>query len=958
MSYPNLHLLLHAANRRRVFVALGRTLLSTLGVLLLAILIAVALDAAFAFPVPLLITLDLMLLALLLMGATLLLRTVRDGRFCPRRIARIIEQRSGLTSSALINALDLRDAQQAGFSLALARKSVERGEQTARAIDLSNVVETRPLARAALACGLAAMLLAMLYFLVPDVLGRGLPRLFDPTGDHPPFTLLKFQVAIEPEPLYYGSDAKIAVQLHGPTIPDRADLVMLVDGKKQRSPMISVEEGYELTVRDATVSRDFYVDTPEGRSDWYRLDVREVPQFEEVWVAYAYPEHTDWPPRRYPLQGRDIEAMVGTQVTVEVKSNFPLKHVQARLYDESGNSEPSRLVTLTPDQNEPRRAQGSFSLDFSGRVTLELIGHNGVPGSELREARLIATRDEPPRVQLAAPEPTALAVEGWKVPVQIEAADDIEVRDLSLHFSRNGQASENVPLENQSPDRRRGRAEYELDLAKIEAKPGDEIRVFASASDNHPNPSQTADSATHVIQVISQEEYAEYMRTMYQMDSLQQEIEQLQQQLDQQTDQAEAAEQALRELAEQLEADKPLNEAQQTQLDQAQQQLDQAQAKTSELQEQLRERLEQPQLYDVEKPYRERLQQLSDQLAEQQEAMSQTQQALDAVQQQPAPTPQDVERLQQAIEQMQQQQNAAESNEGDKTPSLEQIQQQAEKLQLAQRMMAEAQRIQQVMQQQREIADRLQPLREQPSLTPEQQSRADRLAREQELLDQQLREATESLKQAADQAKEQLPKTAKDAQAMCDAIGQMNVGADQQQCASAARQGNGDQAHQAADRAAEKLESLAGQCPNPQGIPQNELDAGLGLSRESLQQTLQQLAQGQGQKPNLPRMGHKPGQAGQGGERGRDPSSRFGLHGPQPPRDDAFTGRRQGNMDESREGQDTRQDDAAWAAAEQISADARQDAWGRAGNLRGVPVGYRDQAEAYFRRLSEQSATP
>jgi hypothetical protein len=63
-------------------------------------------------------------------------------------------------------------------------------------------------------------------------------------------------------------------------------------------------------------------------------------------------------------------------------------------------------------------------------------------------------------------------------------------------------------------------------------------------------------------------------------------------------------------------------------------------------------------------------------------------------------------------------------------------------------------------------------------------------------------------------------------------------------------------------------------------------------------------------------------------------------------------------MDESREGQDTRQDDAAWAAAEQISADARQDAWGRAGNLRGVPVGYRDQAEAYFRRLSEQSATP
>ena len=41
-------------------------------------------------------------------------------------------------------------------------------------------------------------------------------------------------------------------------------------------------------------------------------------------------------------------------------------------------------------------------------------------------------------------------------------------------------------------------------------------------------------------------------------------------------------------------------------------------------------------------------------------------------------------------------------------------------------------------------------------------------------------------------------------------------------------------------------------------------------------------------------------------------------------------------------------------AAETLNPDAREGTHSAAGNLRGVPVPYREAAEAYFRRLAEE----
>ncbi len=957
MSYPNLNLLLQAANRRGLFLGLARTLCGWFGVLLLAIVGAVVLDAIFALPAPLLFGLDGLLVMVLIGGFRQLVRVARRGRFDPRRLARFLETELGMTDNALINALEFRRQASPNVSRRLVEETIQRGEEAARQVDVVDAIESGPARRAGFCLGCLLAVIALTYWLIPGVFARGLPRLFDPTGDHPPFTLVKFDIQVEPEPLYYGSSAAVTVRLGGPDPPDRADLVMRDGEQTQRLPMISGEGGFQLELQQVTASRDFYIDTPGGRSDWYRLAVREVPLFEEVWVEYQYPPHTDWAPRRHRLQGHDIEALVGTQVVLEARSNLPLSHGEIEIFGEEPSQEARSLVRLTPDASDPRQVRGAFRLESSGRIMMRLVGYNKAPGAEVREAALIAVPDEPPRVAVADPEPLVLAVEDWKIPVSIEAADDVQVRDMELNLAHNGQQKPPVPLDNRSADRRHGRGEFELDLAEFGARAGDEIRLFASARDNHPDGGQSADSGTHVIQVISQAEYLDYLRSMYQMEQLQEEIAALNEQLqDLGAERAQTLDE-LESLTESLQPDEALTDDQRDQLQRLEQQLDQFAEQTERLTQQVQQRLEHPQMYDAEQPYREQLQALAEQLQQQPSAASEMQQALESLAESEMPQAEQLQRARQALEQMQQQ---SAPFDDPTRQGLEQTRELAQQLQQAQRMMSEASRLQEVMQQQRELADRLQALPEMPQPTPAQQRRADRLAREQELLEQELQDAQTALREAAQQSQQDLPRTAADAERLCQAISSQGIPQDQQQASQSARQGMPRQAEQAAERAAEKLESLASQCPNPQGAS-GELDGGLGLSRESLQQTLQQLAQGEGlarlgaqSGRGAPPSASSPGPPGTERSRASGGKSQFGLRGPQPPQE-AFQGRRRGQGRDERGGPG----DPAWAddelaEAERIESQSRQSTANAAGNLRGVPVGYRDQAEAYFRRLAEE----
>jgi len=212
------------------------------------------------------------------------------------------------------------------------------------------------------------------------------------------------------------------------------------------------------------------------------------------------------------------------------------------------------------------------------------------------------------------------------------------------------------------------------------------------------------------------------------------------------------------------------------------------------------------------------------------------------------------------------------------------------------------------------------------------------------------------------------------------------VPSDQRQAATEARQGSGDGAQASARTAAEKLEALAAACQQCQGGAgecSRGLDGPLSLSPEAAQRTLEQLSQGRSiPGPPRPRSGGGSGQrAGSGGtgasgaegeaaggegesladwrpgqsfpgSQARLPilGPRTLVEQPRPQPGGHLGGRERGTFVPDNSA-------APLGDAETLTPEARRGTATSGGALRGVPVPYRRDAEAYFRRLAEDEAS-
>ena len=476
-----------------------------------------------------------------------------------------------------------------------------------------------------------------------------------------------------------------------------------------------------------------------------------------------------------------------------------------------------------------------------------------------------------------------------------------------------------------------------------------------------------------IIQVISQEEYEQFARQQYQIDQLAQEFEAIREALDRLQQQREELLEQLEQLREQFRND-PANEETLQKIEQLEKQLQKFSDQAQQLAEQLQQRTEQAQLYDIEEPYLEMLRKLSEDLRQQSQSAAQVQESLQRLQQE-GQSPESQQAFDDAAQEF------AEQDEPFSQLAQEQraaASQDLELMQQANSLLSAADRMRAVIQRQRELADKLAEFQN-ANRSLRKQLRADR--RRTRNCWSRSRSRPCSSRAAAAAGEDRLPQMCQSAQALCDAVQEAGIMQDQQSAAQQARAGAGRDAHQAAESAAQKLEALQSQCSSCQGAAgemEGSMDGPLSLSRSGLQRTLEQLAQGRG----IPGLGQQPGrgngqnpgqgQSGMNGEGGQDgtgqgqaplwrpgqsfpgsqaPVSVLGPHTMQEQQQQSRSGRFQGD---GRGEWLPFGNDPLQGSAESLTPDARDSSTSGPGGLRGVPVPYRDAAEAYFRRLAEE----
>jgi hypothetical protein len=957
--------------------------------LIAMVLLMLTADVVFSLKPWALVSADLLVALCLLAGFTYVAWTTRRNSYDPRRAARMIENRLGIQDSRIINAALLAGAGSASSfaSAALTREVVSRGNQAAAGIVPSRVIDAAALRKALSALAIAAAVMAVSYAVVPGAFNAAIPRFLRPTAGLAPFTLVRFDVEVLPRTIYFGQPASIFVRLSGPDLPDRADVVFSdLPGTgaqaDQRAPMVRGDDGrFVVRLERAERSRDFYIDTPSGRSDTFRLVVHPVPQFEQAGVQYEYPAYTNWPPSAVAIEASGIGAIEGTTAVVTIKSNLPLAQsllelIPAGVAGKTSASpediawrpslaaacEPGickipasgpatapadakiTRVPLKPDAHDPTTVHGSFPIRFSGQFRVSLLGAQGVPAATTLQGPLTGTPDAWPKIQITEPTGLLVAPEDWKVHVAIAASDDVAVRKITISRSVNGwgPATKELPLQSTGPTY--ATASDEFDLAALGAKGGDVITFFATAHDNYPSAEHFTDTPVVVIHVITKQEYTDLARTKYRMEQITAEINAFRAKLDE-IDKARA------ELLAEIEALKKklaaaggkATEADLRKLNELDAKYAKYAQQSKELAREMIRRSKQPQIYDFEAEYAKMLRETGDKLLDQADAAEKLRDLwTDKTVGTTAPRYAGM-----MAEQLKQ--DGAKTRQADENVTT--AKEDLAKIQQADKMVALVERVGAIAYQQRELAERMAQFRNRETLSPVEQIRARRMAEDQAQIERDLAETLDQMDRQAAQSAKALPKMSASVKELAQNIRDLKVQPDQQDASRLAQAGQGRYAWQACDSAAGKLESLMKECGGAEGMMGEACeDCRLQLVKRNLMDSLKQLAQGRG-IPGMGNQGKQQGGQGEGSYGSRATMTMLGPH--QASGRDSNAAGEGGNVGTgSGAGGNVSKPPSPRETLQPGQTPTHQASGGAAS---GVPVKYRDLSEAYFRRLADES---
>jgi len=250
-----------------------------------------------------------------------------------------------------------------------------------------------------------------------------------------------------------------------------------------------------------------FAHTGDHSSESKRVPIGVVltPQLRGIFVKVTPPAYTGIKPEEKPYDFKDLQVLEGSEVRFRLQSNRPLR--EGVLEITAGDQPPQRLALTNSAGNE---VTGGFTASDSGRLRFGIVDVAGLPSQKDFEGALTVTHDLPPEVHIANPEGDAFAAMDFKLQAQIEASDDYGLREIRVHRALNGVYSapkiyhyDSIVLDS--------RETVPFDFASLGIQPGDVISIFAEAVDNAPHP-HIARSQTVRLQVISVEDYNNYLR--------------------------------------------------------------------------------------------------------------------------------------------------------------------------------------------------------------------------------------------------------------------------------------------------------------------------------------------------------------------------------------------------------------------------------------------------------------
>ena len=262
--------------------------------------------------------------------------------------------------------------------------------------------------------------------------------------------------------------------------PDKARLFAHYESTSGWEPVAMQDErdtgggaSYQFVFAGLPENVEYYVAAGPLVSSHYRVRVLDLPSVKQIRVTYHYPAWTGMKPAVEEHSG-DLRAIEGTEAAIEVAMDRPLK--DGRFMLDNG-----QIVHLAGGAGN--RYQGSIHLERDGAY--HVADTDGGQEVRLSEDYFIATEKAmPPEVAIDRPGGDYRASPIEEVTVGVTARDPFGLGGVQLHYSVNGGPDHDVNLL-KSPGTRNADGSYMLPLEEYQLIPGDLVSLYATARDGH-----------------------------------------------------------------------------------------------------------------------------------------------------------------------------------------------------------------------------------------------------------------------------------------------------------------------------------------------------------------------------------------------------------------------------------------------------------------------------------------
>jgi hypothetical protein len=512
-------------------------------------------------------------------------------RLTPLRIARLLENDQPELGTSLTNAVQLADLSfHAPISEYLRCQAVELGGDIARRARVWPVIKRGWIGVQTLLGALALLwLIGLTVF--GDVFSAVMPRLLDPSGDHPPYSRVKFVVEPQRVRVAFGGQFDVQAKVSGAPVEK---LYLMAEGAGGTTKTVMFrrpDKSYLQTLTNLRQPMHYWVTDGRGRSQRYPVEIVFTPKIEFVEVTTEYPAYTHLATRTHQLIDSEMRVPKHSVLDLRVASNRPLASGRVVLTPLLGGK--AETITLPPTAEHDRMVAGRFEVTEALAYTVSVTDTDELDSDDNYQGRIVIEADHPPRLQVMEPARQAVATPDAIVNVSLRAEDDYGVDQVVWFrgFNESIERPFRIPLASlDTPTRVDAHSAFNLE--DLGVKPGDTIDYFFEVADNDPDGPNVTTSRMHSLQVVSREQYEQVLRQAMARRAL--------------FDQYLKLDDFLRRLAEQAQSLHQLAKSGSPETAQ------QAESLASDIQQYLNAldtALAQPQLFDVESAFRKQLEQ-------------------------------------------------------------------------------------------------------------------------------------------------------------------------------------------------------------------------------------------------------------------------------------------------------------------------------------------------------------